>query len=228
MFKTELHCHSVDISGCASATVEDIVKYYTAAEYSTLVLANHFQRIPMRELGCTDYVDFVERYVKAYEKLCSAAEGKLNILFGAELRFTENTNDYLLFGITPELMLGCPDMFTMTPKSFSEFARSNGILFIQAHPFRNAMTVVDPRYLDGIEVFNGHIGHDSRNSIAEEWAKMHGLIKTSGTDYHHTTHFPSAGILTENEIKTMDELVNILKSGDYELIKDDSHFPKNK
>ena len=178
----------------------------------------------MRELGCTDYRRFVRLYVEGYGKLVAAAKGKLNILFGAELRFSENSNDYLLYGITPELMLGCEEMFSMNPKSFSEYARANGILFIQAHPFRNNMTVVDPKHLDGIEVFNGHVGHNSRNDIAEEWAKKHGLIMTSGTDFHHVTHFPDGGILTDFEIKTMDELVKVLKSGDYELIRDKSHF----
>ncbi len=224
MFKTELHCHSSDISGCATADVNNIVERYVEAGYSSLVLANHFKTGTMAEQGITDYAEFVERYVWGYEKLKKVAEGRLNILFGAELRFDENINDYLLFGATPEFLLGREDMFKMTPKSFSSYARECGVIFVQAHPFRNGMKVVDPRYLDGIEIFNGHIGHDSRNEIAAEWASRFSLLKTSGSDYHHPNHFPDGGILTESEIKTTEELVSVLRSGKYELICDKSHF----
>ena len=227
MFKTELHCHSADISGCASATAEDIVAHYTAAGYSSLVLANHLQSATMRTLGYEDYRDFISGFVKAWEKLRLIAKGKMNILFGAELRFNSNCNDYLLFGATPDFLLKHPDIFDMNPKTFSEYAREAGILFIQAHPFRDHMTIIDPKSIDGIEVFNGHIEHNSRNSIADAWADMHGLLKTSGSDFHHTTHFPNAGIITDFEIKSMDELVSTLKNGNYGLIKDESYFPKN-
>ena len=81
------------------------------------------------------------------------------------------------------------------------------------------MTVVDPKYLDGIEVYNGNDAHDSRNPIAEIWAERFSLIKTSGSDYHRPIHKANSGILTEHEIKTADELVATLRSGKYELIK---------
>ncbi len=116
----------------------------------------------------------------------------------------------------------------MNRKTFSRYSRAEGILFIQAHPFRNYMTIVDTKNIDGIEVFNGHIEHDSRNSIADAWADMHRLIKTSGTDFQHATHFPDGGIITKFEIKTSEELVSTLKLGKYKLIRDKSHFPKQR
>ncbi len=228
MFKTELHCHSTDISRCASATVSDIIDTYTEAGYSSLVLANHFKTGTMQEQGCRSYAEFVERYVWGYEKLKRAAEGRLNILFGVELRFNENRNDYLLFGATPEFLLGREDMFEMTPASFSSYARECGVLFVQAHPFRNEMEIVNPKYLDGVEVFNGNVGHDSfRNELTEAWADRYSLIRTSGSDYHHKKNFADGGISTGSEIKTMDELVSVLRSGEYELICDKSRFPND-
>ena len=100
--------------------------------------------------------------------------------------------------------------------------KNNGIL-IQAHPFRDSMTVTNPKAIDGVEVFNGHMGHDSRNEIAELWAEKYNLIKTSGTDFHYN-HVPAnAGIVTECEITSMALLVKTLRSGDYTLIKKDSY-----
>lgn len=225
MFKTELHCHSVDVSFCADVDAEHIAERYVNAGYSTIVLANHFEAATMRRRGDT-YEQFVMRHVDACEKLRRAANGRLNVIFGAELRFTENINDYLLYGVTPEFLLAHPDVFEMKPKDFSPIARAAGVLFVQAHPFRNGMTVIDPALLDGVEAFNGHVGHDSRNSIANAWADTYSLIKTSGTDYHHPHHFPDAGILTEKMILSSSDVVATLRSGAYELLRDDSAFAK--
>ena len=40
-FKTELHCHSRDISPCSHQDVDGIVEKYTGSGYATLDLANH-------------------------------------------------------------------------------------------------------------------------------------------------------------------------------------------
>ncbi len=220
MFKTELHCHSNDISECARVSTTDIIDIFTKAGYSTLVLANHFNTGTMKYVGANSWEEWIDKYISAYKKLKNEAEGKLNILLGMELRFDENYYDYLVFGISAEFLKKYPNMLQMNPHSFHEIAKENGCLFIQAHPFRNGMTVIRPDELDGVEVFNGHFGHDSRNDIAELWADKYGLIKTSGTDFHYTTSPANGGVLTDTEITTIEELVSILKSGNYTLNKE--------
>ena len=143
----------------------------------------------------------------------------VNILFGAELRFNGNNNDYLVFGLTKEFLYEHPDIFDLHAEKFHNLAKENNMLFIQAHPFRNWMMVIEPKMVDGVEVFNGHFGHDSRNEIADMWAEKYNLIKTSGTDYHYITSPANGGIFTEEEITDMGQLVEILKSGNYELNK---------
>ena len=220
MFKTELHCHSLDISNCAKVSTTDIITKFTEAGYTTLVLANHFNYDTMKSRNAESWENFIDKFVGAYEKLKKEAEGKLNILLGAELRFKENSNDYLLFGVTKEFLLSIPQVFDLNPDAFSKIARENGVLFVQAHPFRNWMTVIRPDFLDGVEVFNGHKGHDSRNESAEAWADKFSLIKTSGTDFHYNHAPANGGILTEVEITSMEQLVEILKSGSYQLLRD--------
>lgn len=219
MFKTELHCHSKSVSECARVSNEEIINKYKDAGYTTLVLTNHFNLGTQRFHKCEEYSDFVTVYLKGFEDLKRDAKGVLNVLLGMELRFTENTNDYLVFGITEDFLRNHEPLYDMNPESFSKLARENGLLFVQAHPFRNSMTIVQPWLLDGVEVFNGHMGHDSRNEIANLWAEKYNLIKTSGTDFHYN-HVPAnAGILTDFEIKDMDTLVKTLKGGEYELIR---------
>ena len=217
MFKTELHCHSNDVSACARVDVNDIVKKFTEANYSTLVLSNHFSRGTYDHVGAESWEDWIDKFINGYEKLKAAARGKLNVLLGMELRFNANDNDYLVFGITRKFLLKYPDIFTLNPHQFHAIAKENGCLFIQAHPFGNNMQVVPPDALDGVEVFNGHMGHDSRNDIAKAWAEKFNLIKTSGTDFHYDSSPANGGILTDKEITTMSELVEILKSGNYTL-----------
>ena len=65
------------------------------------------------------------------------------------------------------------------------FVQSLGCTVVQAHPFRNHCMIVPPGILDGIEIFNGHPGHDSRNDIATYWAeKFDYKIRTGGSDFH--------------------------------------------
>lgn len=80
------------------------------------------------------------------------------------------------------------------------------------------MTVVKPEWLDGMEVFNGHPGHDARNPIALLWAERFGLRRISGTDRHNPDHDPVGGIVTDQKIETMDELVRTLRAGNYTLL----------
>ena len=221
MFKTELHCHSKSVSACARVSNEDIIEKFTQAGYTSLVLANHFNKDTQGFLGCGEsYQDFVTAYLKGYEDLKNAAKGKLNIILGMELRFTQNSNDYLVFGITEKFLRAHEEIFTLNPESFSKISREAGLLFVQAHPFRNTMTVIRPCFLDGVEVYNGHKGHDSRNEIADMWADKFGLIKTSGTDFHYPDVPANAGIITDVEITDTTQLVEILKSGNYSLIKE--------
>lgn len=217
MFKTELHCHSNDISLCARVSASDIVKKFSEAGYNTVVLTNHFSDYTVDHHSNGDIAAFVDKYFEAYEKLKAEAQGKFNVLIGAELRFKENCNDYLLFGITKKFFLDHPEIMTLNPERLYPILKEYGIIIVQAHPFRNGMTVVRPCFLDGVEIFNGHMGHDSRNEIAEAWAKKFNLIATSGTDFHYNDVPANAGIFTDVEITSSEQLVEILKSGNFTL-----------
>lgn len=221
MFKTELHCHSSDISSCSRINVKELAERYTDAGYSTVMLANHFNRHTYDFVGAKSWEDWVEKYVGAYENFKKEAMGRLNILLGMEICFDGARNDYLVFGVTKEFLLSLKgkDVFSMPLSEFHAIANENGCLFVQAHPFRFGMTVTGPDLLDGVEVFNGHKGHNSNNDIANAWADKYGLIKTSGTDLHYTDFPINAGILTEEKITSEKQLVEILKSGKYEIIR---------
>ena len=215
MYKTELHLHSAAISRCANAPDEDIVQRYVQAGYHTVVLANHFNRFTFDYWKFTDYHTFVDAFCEARDNLQAAAGDRLRVLLGAEFRFDDNINDYLVFGLNRELLHATPNVWAEGLKAYRSFADAHGLLICQAHPFRDGMTVMDPNLLDGMEVFNGHPGHDSRNAVALAWAERYGLIRTSGTDRHNVNHSPMGGIVTDTPVEDMETLVRTLREGTY-------------
>ena len=221
MFKTELHCHSKDASPCSTESVQSLVEIYTRAGYDTVVLTNHFSPCVYEVYKCKNMGEYVDTFMKAFEMMKQASKDKLTVLCGAEIRFNCNANDYLVFGDFEEYFRNTPEVFDFTPDYFHKVCQQKGWLFIQAHPFRNGITVTNPSFVDGIEVYNGHIGHSERNFIAKQWAEEYDLIKTSGTDLHYSYVPASGGILTEDKITSISQLVEILKSGKYELLTSD-------
>ena len=221
LYKTELHCHSKDASPCGTQSAEQLVEIYQKAGYDTVVLTNHYSHLVYCHYGCKNIDEYVDIFMRGFENMKKAAEGKLTVLLAMELRMKDTPNDYLCFGVDEDYLRNNPNIFDLTYQEFFSVCEQKGWLFVQAHPFRHGITVVNPAYLHGMEVYNGHIGHPARNFIAEQWANEYGLIKTSGTDMHYDYIPASGGILTEEKITDMKMLADVLRSGRYELLKSD-------
>ena len=135
-----------------------------------------------------------------------------------EINLIENQNDYLVYGMTENFIRKNPDIYKLGIEEFSNFLHENNLLIYQAHPFRNWMSVIHPPFLDGIEAFNAHPRHDSRNSISKAWAELYDMRTISGSDAHQPPDLARGGIMTETEITNSAELLDTLKSNNYELI----------
>ncbi len=216
-YKTELHVHCSEVSPCADLTAVQVADRYLAAGYTSLVLTNHLIRFIM-ERGGEDWDSQVDYFLRPVRLMQDYVGDRMHILLGAELRFDDHDNDYLLYGVTEQFLRENPRPYEMSMKDFKKLANENGILFIQAHPFRNRMKVIRPDMIDGIEVFNGHVGHDSRNDIADLWSKKYDLLRTSGSDFHHPHSVIDAGILTDTPVTSIAQLTDILRTGDCTLI----------
>ena len=220
-YKTELHCHSKDASGCSHESVEGICEKYGRYGYTTICLTNHFT--PTGDyLNPEEWAAKIDRKYAAYEKLKACAGDWFHILMGLEFRFAQNSNDYLVFGFDRNwLIKHTGTLLRDGIRAFTDIARADGILTIQAHPFRFGMVATNPDYVDGIEIYNGHPGHNSNNDIAEAWGRKYGKILTAGTDHHNPDHMPDGGIRTDFPITSEKQLVETLRSGNYTLIRGD-------
>lgn len=216
-YKTELHCHSSPVSRCASSGPDKVVEEYLAAGYTTIVLTNHLSSATF-DIVSGSHKDKIAYYMDGYTKLKTAAAGRINILLGCEINLTTSSNDYLVYGITERFLLDNPDILSLNIQKLSTLCRREGLPIYQAHPFRRNMTIVKPSLIDGIEVDNGNIRHNSSNPIALAWADRFTLQKITGSDYHDPGDLTVCGIETEKPITTNDELLAVLKSGSYEIL----------
>ena len=230
-YKTELHCHTGDVSNCAEETAEYIVSRYLEAGYTSLVVTNHMSASTFHSPKYQKYLEKsgksdlwqtkIDFFMTGYENMISAAKGRLHILLGMEFcSFISPPNDYLVYGVCEKWLRENDAIPEMKIKEMSQCVHQAGMMIFQAHPFRNDMRITDPKYLDGVEVYNGHIFHKSRNSIAQAWADFHHLKGTSGSDFHESRHGCCGGIVTEFPIETNEQLLAVLQSGSYELIRD--------
>ncbi len=220
-YKTELHCHTRDFVGSSYAeNGAEKAQTYIDAGYSTVVLTNHYR--PYAEEA---HADMVRRLFRAGEIMREAAGDRLTVLTGMELNLRESGNDYLVFGMDEDTLLGLPEIFRMSIGEFHRLASERGILVLQAHPFRSGSVPADPDELDGAEIYNTCNSAEA-NAGAEVWAKEYTdsredrrFILTSGSDHHKATHIVSGGIETEVPITTMDQLVAVLRNGEYTLLR---------
>ncbi len=212
-YKTELHAHTSPCSYCSEISPEDAVKNYAELGYTSVVISNHFNS-GMRYYGDKD--KSIEAYIDDYKRALKCAEEyNINVILGCEIKFDESLNDYLLFGIEEDLLYGAYDYFEKDIEEFSKWFRREDRLLIQAHPFRNGMTQVSPELLDGIEAFNFHPNHNSRCSVAAQYAHEHNMIVTCGTDFHHPGHQGQIALLTKEPVVDSLQLAKVLKSRDY-------------
>ncbi len=217
--KLELHAHSREISPCGHLSLDELTTLYRDAGYDALVLTNHFST---NVAGVLAAKRGISDFHRAYFECIAAAEeiGRskgLLVLPGCELRFDHCANDYLVFGMSADMCRDWRSICAMKERNFGDFARDNGILFYQAHPFRDGMTVVAPECLFGLEVLNTNPRHDGRNRIAEAWADMHHLHKIAGSDCHRLPDVGTSAIVTGEKVENIADLLRVLKNDLYRI-----------
>lgn len=217
-YRTELHAHTSPASRCSDISPEEMVKTYVSRGYDAVVITNHFAH---SHLGDGSKEEILERYIRDYEQTVKYSHGtSLKVLLGAELRFAENSNDYMLYGVDREILSKCFDYLDMGVEAFRKEVTLHESVFLQAHPFRDGIALCDPALLDGVETFNMHPGHNPRNGLAVRYACENNLsVKIAGSDFHHPNlgHEATTALRTRTLPETSFDIAAILKNGDYVL-----------
>ncbi len=220
-FKYELHCHTGEVSTCADAPVKETIERYKKAGYNGIVITDHFSGLTFPPTEYLDINKSADRYLKGYKEALSMADDDFTVLLGMEIRFLFTPNDYLIYGMTEDFIRSSGRLLFKNQKKLYKQLKEAGMLLIQAHPFRGYVRRADVNYLDGVEVFNGKYKNKEENDNSSSWAKENNLsIVVSGSDYHHPDSKINGGIETDEPIRTNDDLLRALRSGNYRLIRD--------
>ena len=214
-YRIELHAHTYPVSGCSCILPEEMPTLLKKKGIDAVVITNHFvfhtDGTPMEEA-----LDF---YLNDYEKTKAAAENQgIRVILGAEVRFQDNPNDYLLFGVDRDILRKCYAYLEKGVELFRKEVALPDSVFLQAHPFRDGLTRANPALLDGIETFNMHPHHNSRVAMAVKYAVENRIsIQTVGTDLHEKTEGHEG--ICALRIATLPEdsfdIAKILRSGEY-------------
>ncbi len=212
----DTHIHTKEASSCSREWAADIVKRYKSLGYDGLVITDHFSASQFERHGET-FEEQVQKYLSGYRAAKEFETEDFHIILGMELRFLENDNDYLVYGFDEDFVLNNDLTKYNDPEEFRPVIEANNLIMFQAHPFRIGMTVTDPELLDGVEVYNGHGDHNSRNKIAYSWAEMHGLRMLSGSDFHGNLTLEPGGVYFEEHLTDSKHVADALRNGKYTL-----------
>ena len=76
-----------------------------------------------------------------------------------------------------------------------------------------------PELVDAIEVYNSNPRHEDHSELSEALAREHNLPVSAGSDAHRDEDVARTGIMTEFEIKTAEDFIRAVKSGEIEIIR---------
>ena len=217
--KIELHAHTSEVSPCANVPAANVVDEYVKAGYQAVTITDHFNNYVLESFPGNPR-ERVTRYLEGFRRAQEAGErAGLRIILGMESCIAGGREDFLVYGIDTDFIYANPTFYKYTQEEAYRACHEYGALLFQAHPCRPGLSPRDPKFLDGMEVYNGNPRHENNNPRARAWAEEHRLLFSSGSDYHEYEDIGRGGIILPREVKDSKELAAALKEGIGELIE---------
>lgn len=218
--KIDMHVHSSDFSPCGEISVAELIPLYRKAGFDGFALTDHFFRGGAEIQKKAGHPDFGKAYLDHFRRAEELGRRSgFRIFLGFEMQFDESPDHFLVYGMPEDLFAQWDALLAMGLKNFSALARERGFPVYQSHPFRDGIRIVDPAYLFGMEVVNGHSMFDNRNDIARAWAEKYNLHGIAGSDCHELCDLGSAGIETDETLRDTADLLRVLKTSSYRIFQ---------
>ena len=211
-YKTEFHAHTNPVSRCGKISPEEAVERYSEAGADCMVITNHINPHWLERDPATRAEEYLSDYYRALE---AGKKFGVHVILGVEICFTENSNDYLVYGVEPS---DIERIITYADKGiavfYKEFKNDRNII-LQAHTLRKNMVLAPLDCIDGVETFNCHPHHNSQVAVAARYARDNRLTVSAGTDYHDPGDHGLCMVRTKVKPETSYDIAELLKSHDY-------------
>lgn len=192
---------------------------YVRLGYAGVFVTDHFLNGNTTVPSDLPWKERILRFLGGYRAVYECAKGTpLSVFFGWE--YSYKGTDFLVYGLGEEWLLAHPEIMEMSVSRFCPFARQEGGLVVQAHPFREAFYIdhirLFPSVVDGMETINAC--RDERcNRLADNLATEYGLCKTAGSDIHIKDLKTLAGMQFQTKLTSELDFSERVKRGEGEL-----------
>lgn len=200
-YKYETHFHTDETSPCGKVKAQEAVRIYNNSGYTGIVVTDHYFDGFFEMHPFSSWDKKIDLYLAGYK--IAFTEGKklgMDVFLGMEIRFSENANDYLVFGFDESFLRKYKRLYKLGLKAFRELTADKGIIVIQAHPYRPDMIPAPPKLIDGVEIYNGNPRQNSANHLALQYALDNDLKMLSGSDFHQKQDAARGGIIVNERI----------------------------
>ena len=214
MMKFDLHAHTSGISRCCKIPAETVLSFAKDIGLDGIVLTNHYTIDYVKD---GDTLAFARDYIAEYEYTKRLGEEMgIKVFFGVEVTWEGNRPLHiLLYGVPTDFVLEHHTMYDYSPKQLYDAVKAVGGAVIQAHPFRNRMTILPSDCIDGVEI-NCHPIY--RESCAEKliaYAQEEKKIVTCGGDFHADTYRPVCATILPDSVTDEKALAEFLMTADH-------------
>ncbi|HEY8389975.1 MAG TPA: PHP domain-containing protein [Clostridia bacterium] len=225
MLLLETHLHNCEVSPCARVTAPEIPSLYIQKGYNAIAVTNHYSAYAFSLIEGQNSLEKAKNFLNLSNLLVSEAKKQgLKAFLSMEVTLARyQWQDYLIFGDIQEGVLQNPDLYTYTQAQLFDLANKYNWVIFQAHPFRNGCTLGLPRFMHGIEVYNGchHSKEVYQRSV--NFAKKNNLKMSAGGDFHNIGDEGKAGIYIPEDIETEKQLAQYLLNNQPKIFMSDNY-----
>ena len=220
MYKYETHLHTMPVSKCARAGVEETLRFYKENGYDGVFITNHFLNGNINIDASKSYEEKINFYFSDYERGLEIGK-RLGIKVFCGVEFSYKGTDFLVYGLDKGWFLANDDILKMDMTEELLFVMKSGALVIQAHPYREASYIdhirLYPRCVHGVEVVNA-CRNELENKMAKIYAENYNLIEFAGSDNHSANAQKKlAGMCTQEPIIDEADFIKRVKEHKMEI-----------
>lgn len=221
LYRYETHLHTSEASACSRVSGAQHARFYKEIGYDGIIVTDHFFNGNCAVDRSLPWEDWVDLFCKGYEN--AREEGErigLSVFFGWETNF--RGTEFLIYGLDKEWLKAHPEILTWSIEEQYERIHADGGFIVHAHPYRVRPYIKEvrlfPEYVDAVEAINVGNNNDEFDRKAAEYARLHSLPTTAGSDAHGYESLLS-GVAFDHKLKDIFDYIESIKAGGYELIK---------